>query len=158
MMTIITALLQSVDVSNKYCQVILLVSDIKEAEELKSIINNLGRFTSIKVSVVPNMQGRTPLNNVGQIIIGTPLFVQSTAFDHASIKVACLWNTHELLDLDLVDETMDVLQKFPFRTQILLASKLNPGILEFKRKYMSSPITVSIPESINFGISIKSYF
>jgi len=146
-------LLQSIDEKNNNCQVIV-ISPIRElAKQTYNVINALGQYLDIKVSLcIGGTNVQQNINSIrtgSHIVVGTPgriFHLLNENFIKTRYLISCIIDeADEMLSYGFQDQIRDIIQKIPPDTQICLFSATMPNeILDISTKFMTNPLNILV--------------
>ncbi|SGY90480.1 BQ5605_C039g11810 [Microbotryum silenes-dioicae] len=161
------SILQSIDVSLKQCQALVLAPTRELAQQIQKVVVALGDYMNIECfSAVGGTSVREAMAKLQEgvhIVVGTPgrVFdmIQRRALKTDHIKIFCLDEADEMLSRGFKDQIYDVFQLLPPTTQVVLLSATMPAeVLEVTTKFMRDPIRILVKRDELTLEGIKQFY
>ncbi|KAK4704586.1 translation initiation factor 4A, partial [Phenoliferia sp. Uapishka_3] len=165
--TFSVSILQSIDVSLKQCQALVLAPTRELAQQISKVVVALGDYMNIEcysaVGGTSVREGMAKLQEGVHIVVGTPgrVFdmIQRRALKTDHIKIFCLDEADEMLSRGFKDQIYDVFQLLPPSTQVVLLSATMPAdVLEVTTKFMRDPIRILVKRDELTLEGIKQFY
>ncbi len=158
------SVLNTIDVSKKGCQAIIVVPTRELASQIVGVCKNLGTYTGIVpvlcVGGANIYQCREQIKSAPSIAIGTPGrlidMLQRRFISNRLLKMLVLDEADELLSISFIDQMRTIVNTLPKSAQICLFSATMPDpALEITRDFMNDPEIILVePEQLTLeGIS-----
>jgi len=147
------SILQSIDVSKKACQALVLAPTRELAQQIQKVLLALGDFMNIESFACiggTNVKETMRKLELGvHVVVGTPGrvydMIQRGALRTDSIKMFCLDEADEMLSRGFTEQIYDVFQLLPSSTQVVLISATMPtDVLEVTQKFMRDPVRILV--------------
>jgi len=161
------SILQSIDVSIKACQALVLAPTRELAQQIQKVLVALGDYLNIEcyaaVGGTSVRDGMAKLQEGVHVIVGTPgrVFdmIQRRALKTDHIKIFTLDEADEMLSRGFKDQIYDVFQLLPPTTQVVLLSATMPqDVLEVTSKFMRDPIRILVKRDELTLEGIKQFY
>ncbi|OBZ76238.1 ATP-dependent RNA helicase FAL1 [Grifola frondosa] len=154
------SILQSIDVTVRETQALVLSPTRELATQIQSVVLALGDYMNVQCHACI---GGTSIGEdirkleYGQhVVSGTPATSESTA---RNIKMLVLDEADELLNKGFKDQIYDVYRYLPPATQVVLLSATLPyDVLEMTTKFMTDPIRILVKRDELTLEGIKQFF
>ncbi|KAK4049725.1 translation initiation factor eIF4A [Microbotryomycetes sp. JL201] len=165
--TFSVSILQSIDVSLKQCQALVLAPTRELAQQIQKVVVALGDYMNIEcfsaVGGTPVREAMAKLQDGVHVVVGTPgrVFdmIQRRALRTDHIKIFCLDEADEMLSRGFKDQIYDVFQLLPPTTQVVLLSATMPAdVLEVTTKFMRDPVRILVKAEELTLEGIKQFF
>jgi len=167
--TFCISILQSIDISKKETQAIIIVPTHELAKQIYGVITGLSGF--IEGLFVKTMLGGTSIqdditelrNNTPHIVIGCTGriydMINRKHLQTSNIKLLVLDEADEMLSTGFKQNIYNIFQKLPSNIQVALFSATLPDeILNLTEKFMINPVKIIVKKE-NLSVScIKQYF
>jgi len=165
--TFSVSILQSIDVSQKVCQALVLAPTRELAQQIQKVVMALGDYLGIEcygaVGGTPVREGIATLQAGVHVVVGTPGrvydFIQRKALRTDAIKMFCMDEADEMLGRGFKDQMYDIFQLLPPTTQVVLLSATMPAdVLEVTTKFMRDPVRILVKRDELTLEGIKQFF
>ncbi|MBW0476130.1 hypothetical protein O181_015845 [Austropuccinia psidii MF-1] len=165
--TFSVSILQSIDVSLKACQALVLAPTRELAQQIQKVLVALGDYLNIEcyaaVGGTSVRDGMAKLQEGVHVIVGTPGrvydMIQRRALKTDHIKIFTLDEADEMLSRGFKDQIYDVFQLLPPTTQVVLLSATMPqDVLEVTSKFMRDPIRILVKRDELTLEGIKQFY
>jgi len=159
--------LQSLDISSRECQALILSPTRELAVQISKVVLSLGDFMSVQCHACIGGQSIgediRKLEMGVHVVSGTPgrVFdmINRRALRTRNIKMLVLDEADEMLDKGFKEQIYDVYRHLPPATQVVLVSAtLTPDVLEVTKKFMNSPIRILVKRDEITLEGIKQFF
>lgn len=161
--------LQTIDISKKTTQAIIIVPTHELAKQIYDVITSLSIF--MEGLVIKTMLGGTSIqediielrNNTPHIIIGCTGriydMINRKNLQTSNIKLLVLDEADEMLSTGFKENIYNIFQKLPSNIQVALFSATLPDeILKLTEKFMINPIKIIVKKEELSVACIKQYF
>jgi len=160
-------ILQSLDISSRETQALVLSPTRELAQQIQKVILALGDYQNVTChacvggkSVAEDIR---QLDNGVHVVSGTPGRVFDMISRHTlrtrNIKMLVLDEADEMLNLGFKEQIYDVYRYLPPATQVVLVSAtLTPDVLTITKKFMNSPIRILVKRDEITLEGIKQFF
>jgi superfamily II DNA/RNA helicase len=161
--------LQSIDISKKETQAIIIVPTHELAKQIYGVITTLAIF--MEGLLVKTMLGGTSIqddiaelrNNTPHIVIGCTGriydMINRKHLQTSNLKLLVLDEADEMLSAGFKENIYNIFQKFPSNIQVALFSATLPDeILVLTEKFMINPIKIIVKKENLSVACIKQYF
>jgi len=161
------SILQSIDVSRKECQALVLAPTRELAQQIQKVVLALGDYLNIEcygaVGGTSVRDGMAILQAGVHVVVGTPGrvydMIQRKALRTDTIKMFCLDEADEMLSRGFKDQIYDVFQLLPPTTQVVLLSATMPqDVLEVTTKFMRDPVRILVKRDELTLEGIKQFY
>ncbi|KAL0075743.1 ATP-dependent RNA helicase eIF4A [Phycomyces blakesleeanus] len=162
------SILQSIDVSLKHTQALILAPTRELALQIQKVVLALGDFMGIECHACiggTNVRDDiTKLQSGVHIVVGTPGRVYDMintrgALKTEHIKMFVLDEADEMLSRGFKDQIYDVFQLLPETTQVVLLSATMPSdVMEVTTKFMRDPIRILVKRDELTLEGIKQFY
>jgi len=161
------SILQSIDISVRETQALVLSPTRELANQIQSVVLALGDYMSVLchaciggTSISEDIQ---KLKHGQHVVSGTPgrVFdmIRRNALRTRNIKMLVLNEADELLNKGFKDQIYDVYRYLPPNTQVVVLSETLPyDVLEMTTKYMSDPVRILVKRDELTLEGIKQFF
>ena len=161
------SILQSIDISVRETQALVLSPTRELANQIQSVVLALGDYMSVLchaciggTSISEDIQ---KLKHGQHVVSGTPgrVFdmIRRNTLRTRNIKMLVLDEADELLNKGFKDQIYDVYRYLPPNTQVVLLSATLPyDVLEMTTKYMSDPVRILVKRDELTLEGIKQFF
>jgi translation initiation factor 4A len=162
--TFAIASLQIIDLTKKYCQIIILSPTREIADQTLIVINNLSKYLDISICGVI---GGKKLNNddvaKAQIIVATPGrvydMINRGLIRMNDLKLFVLDEADQMLNKGFKEQIVEIFKFVPPESQIAIYSAtMPPDILEITKKFMKNPVKILVKAENLTLEGIKQYF
>jgi ATP-dependent RNA helicase len=159
--------LQSLDISSRETQALVLSPTRELAQQIQKVILALGDYQNVTChacvggkSVAEDIR---QLDNGVHVVSGTPGRVFDMISRHTlrtrNIKMLVLDEADEMLNLGFKEQIYDVYRYLPPATQVVLVSAtLTPDVLQITKKFMNNPIRILVKRDEITLEGIKQFF
>ncbi|XP_021377711.1 ATP-dependent RNA helicase eIF4A-like isoform X2 [Mizuhopecten yessoensis] len=165
--TFSVAILQKLDVNNKYCQALVLAPTRELAQQIQKVVVALGDYMSASCHACiggTNVQADVAKLKSGvQIIVGTPGrvydMIQRKALDPSTIELFILDEADEMLSRGFKDQIYDIFRFLKESIQVILLSATMPNeVLEVTTKFMRDPVRILVKKDELTLDGIKQFY
>ncbi|KAI9020912.1 ATP-dependent RNA helicase eIF4A [Phycomyces nitens] len=162
------SILQSIDVSLKQTQALILAPTRELALQIQKVVLALGDFMGIECHAC--IGGTNVRDDIAKlqsgvhIVVGTPgrvfdMINNRGAFKTEHIKMFVLDEADEMLSRGFKDQIYDVFQLLPETTQVVLLSATMPSdVMEVTTKFMRDPIRILVKRDELTLEGIKQFY
>ncbi|KAI9010311.1 ATP-dependent RNA helicase eIF4A [Phycomyces nitens] len=162
------SILQSIDVSLKQTQALILAPTRELALQIQKVVLALGDFMGIECHAC--IGGTNVRDDIARlqsgvhIVVGTPgrvfdMINNRGAFKTEHIKMFVLDEADEMLSRGFKDQIYDVFQLLPETTQVVLLSATMPSdVMEVTTKFMRDPIRILVKRDELTLEGIKQFY
>jgi ATP-dependent RNA helicase len=159
--------LQSLDISSRETQALVLSPTRELAQQIQKVILALGDYQNVTChaciggkSVAEDIR---QLDNGVHVVSGTPGRVFDMISRHTlrtrNIKMLVLDEADEMLNLGFKEQIYDVYRYLPPATQVVLVSAtLTPDVLAITKKFMNNPVRILVKRDEITLEGIKQFF
>eukprot|EP00602_Paraphysomonas_sp_CaronLab_P004617 CAMPEP_0185017320 /NCGR_PEP_ID=MMETSP1103-20130426/285_1 /TAXON_ID=36769 /ORGANISM="Paraphysomonas bandaiensis, Strain Caron Lab Isolate" /LENGTH=401 /DNA_ID=CAMNT_0027546665 /DNA_START=18 /DNA_END=1223 /DNA_ORIENTATION=+ len=165
--TFAIGILQTLDVSLRECQALVLAPTRELAQQIVKVITSLGDFMSIKIhACVGGTAVREDIRTLQDgvhVVVGTPGrvydMIQRRALRLDNIRLFALDEADEMLSRGFKEQIYDVFKFMPESVQCTIFSATMPlEVLEVTRKFMRDPIRILVKKDELTLEGIKQFF
>jgi ATP-dependent RNA helicase len=159
--------LQSLDISSRECQALILSPTRELATQISKVVLSLGDFMNVQCHACIGGQSIgediRKLDGGVHVVSGTPgrVFdmINRRTLRTRNIKMLVLDEADEMLDKGFKEQIYDVYRHLPPATQVVLVSAtLTPDVLEITKKFMNNPIRILVKRDEITLEGIKQFF
>eukprot|EP00698_Gefionella_okellyi_P002960 TRINITY_DN127_c0_g1_i1.p1 TRINITY_DN127_c0_g1~~TRINITY_DN127_c0_g1_i1.p1 ORF type:complete len:409 (-),score=121.23 TRINITY_DN127_c0_g1_i1:1278-2504(-) len=161
------AILQSIDLSLKECQAMILAPTRELAQQIQKVVLALGDYLQVDChACVGGTRVRNDIEKLQSgvhVIVGTPGRVYdminrgALRMDH--LKLFVLDEADEMLSRGFKDQIYDVFKSLPPKVQVvLLSATMAPDVLEVTTKFMRDPIRILVKRDELTLEGIKQFY
>lgn len=161
------SILQSIDLSLKQTQALILAPTRELAQQIQKVVIALGDYMNIEchacVGGTAVRDDMKILQDGVHIVVGTPGrvydMINRRALKTDSVKIFCLDEADEMLSRGFKDQIYEVFQHLPQDTQVVLLSATMPAdVLEVSKKFMRDPIRILVKRDELTLEGIKQFY
>lgn len=161
------SILQSIDVSLKQTQALILAPTRELAQQIQKVVIALGDYMNIEchacVGGTVVREDMKILQDGVHIVVGTPGrvydMINRRALKTDNVKIFCLDEADEMLSRGFKDQIYEVFQHLPQDTQVVLLSATMPSdVLEVSKKFMRDPIRILVKRDELTLEGIKQFY
>ncbi|KAI8887722.1 ATP-dependent RNA helicase eIF4A [Backusella circina FSU 941] len=162
------SILQSIDVSLKATQALILAPTRELALQIQKVVLALGDFMGIEChACIGGTNVREDIAKLQEgvhIVVGTPgrvfdMINNRRAFKTDHMKMFVLDEADEMLSRGFKDQIYDVFQLMPGSTQVVLLSATMPAeVLEVTKKFMREPVRILVKRDELTLEGIKQFY
>lgn len=165
--TFAIGILQTLDVSIRDCQALVLAPTRELAQQIVKVIMSLGDFMNIKIhACVGGTAVREDIRTLQDgvhVVVGTPGrvydMIQRRALRLDHVKMFTLDEADEMLSRGFKEQIYDVFKYMPETVQCTIFSATMPlEVLEVTRKFMRDPIRILVKKDELTLEGIKQFF
>lgn len=165
--TFTIAVLQNIDVGQRYCQALLLAPTRELASQIVKVVMSLGDYLGVSChACIGGTDVRADivrLESGVQVVVGTPGrvydMINRRALNPSGIKFFVLDEADEMLSRGFKDQIYDVFQKLPQDVKVGLFSATMPQeVLELTSKFMRDPVRILVKRDELTLDGIKQFF
>jgi translation initiation factor 4A len=146
--------LQTVDVGEKYTQVLILEPTRELATQTYNVVQDLALYMS-DLRVFCCTGGTRTLNDVHtlrdgvHIVVGTPGrildLINRRALDARNLKLVIMDEADEMMSQGFTDQIYDIFQAVPSSTQVgLFSATMPPEAITIAKKFMQNPLFILV--------------
>ncbi|ORX89460.1 DEAD-domain-containing protein [Basidiobolus meristosporus CBS 931.73] len=161
------SILQSLDVSIKQCQALVLAPTRELAQQIQKVLMAIGDFMNIESHAC--IGGRTVREDIQKleagvhVVVGTPGrvydMINRGALKTDHLKMFVLDEADEMLSRGFKDQIYEVFQLLPTEVQVVLLSATMPAdVLEVTSKFMRDPIRILVKRDELTLEGIKQFY
>jgi len=159
--------LQSLDISSRETQALVLSPTRELAQQIQKVILALGDYQNVTCHACVGGKSVSEdirqLDNGVHVVSGTPGRVFDMISRHSlrtrNIKMLVLDEADEMLNLGFKEQIYDVYRYLPPATQVVLVSAtLTPDVLAITKKFMNSPVRILVKRDEITLEGIKQFF
>lgn len=161
------SVLQSIDVSKRECQALVLAPTRELANQSHKVMMALGDYMGAEIMAC--IGGRSVQDDMRRleqgvhVIVGTPgrVFdlINRRALNPATVKQFVLDEADEMLSLGFKDQIYDIFQLLPPSIQVILISATMPqDVLEVTTRFMRDPIRILVKKEQLTLEGIKQFY
>jgi len=159
--------LQSLDISTRECQALILSPTRELAVQISKVVLSLGDFMSVQCHACIGGQSIgediRKLEGGVHVVSGTPgrVFdmINRRTLRPRNIKMLVLDEADEMLNKGFKEQIYDVYRHLPPATQVVLVSAtLTPDVLAITKKFMNNPIRILVKRDEITLEGIKQFF
>lgn len=162
------SILQTVDVSLREVQALVLAPTRELAQQIQKVIVALGDYMTVEVHAsiggISVREDARKLESGVHIVVGTPgrvfdMISNRRAFRTNSLKMFVLDEADEMLSRGFKDQIYDIFRLLPSTTQVVLLSATMPtDVLEVSKKFMRDPIRILVKKDELTLEGIKQFY
>lgn len=165
--TFAIGILQTLDVSIRDCQALVLAPTRELAQQIVKVIMSLGDFMNIKIhACVGGTAVREDIRTLQEgvhVVVGTPGrvydMIQRRALKLEHVKMFTLDEADEMLSRGFKEQIYDVFKYMPENVQCTIFSATMPlEVLEVTRKFMREPIRILVKKDELTLEGIKQFY
>jgi len=161
------AVLQSINLSHKATQALILAPTRELAQQIQKVVRALGDFLNVSShACIGGTLVRDDINTLRhgvQIVVGTP----GRVFDMVNrqillldcVKLFVLDEADEMLSRGFKDQIYDIFQHLPPKVQVcLFSATMPPEILDISNKFMRDPVRILVKKDELTLEGIKQFY
>jgi translation initiation factor 4A len=161
------SVLQTVDVSRRECQALVLAPTRELAQQIQKVMVVLGDYMNAEcmacIGGTRVSEDISRLEKGVHIIVGTPgrVFdmINRRALDVKSMRQFVLDEADEMLSRGFKDQIYDIFRQLPSTTQVILLSATMPlDVLEVTTRFMRDPIRILVKKEELTLDGIKQFY
>jgi translation initiation factor 4A len=161
------SILQSIDISIRKCQALVLSPTRELAQQIQKVVLALGDYMDCKChACIGGTNVRDDMKILeagGHVVVGTPGgvwdMINRRALNTENIKMFVLDEADEMLSRGFKDQIYEVLQILPPQTQVvLLSATMPPDVLEVTKNFMRDPIRILVKRDELTLEGIKQFY
>ncbi|KND04363.1 ATP-dependent RNA helicase eIF4A [Spizellomyces punctatus DAOM BR117] len=161
------SILQSLDMSKKECQALILAPTRELAQQIQKVLIALGDYMQVEChACIGGTNVREDMRRLEagvHVVVGTPgrVFdmINRRALRSDSIKMFVLDEADEMLSRGFKEQIYDVFQLLPPATQVVLLSATMPGdVLEVTKRFMRDPVRILVKRDELTLEGIKQFY
>ncbi|ODQ51090.1 DEAD/DEAH box helicase [Saitoella complicata NRRL Y-17804] len=161
------SVLQSIDISVKQCQALILAPTRELAQQIQKVVVAIGDYLNVEchaciggTNVRDDMKA---LQDGVHVVVGTPGrvhdMIQRRALRTDSMKMFVLDEADEMLSRGFKDQIYDIFQLLPPTTQaVLLSATMPQEVLEVTQKFMREPVRILVKKDELTLEGIKQFY
>ncbi|KAI8820176.1 P-loop containing nucleoside triphosphate hydrolase protein [Fimicolochytrium jonesii] len=159
--------LQSIDVSKKETQALILAPTRELAQQIQKVVIALGDYMGIEChACIGGTNVRDDMRKLEEgahVVVGTPgrVFdmINRRALKAESIKMFILDEADEMLSRGFTEQIYEVFQLLPPATQVVLLSATMPAeVLEVTKRFMRDPVRILVKRDELTLEGLKQFF
>ncbi|ORX41781.1 DEAD-domain-containing protein [Piromyces finnis] len=161
------SILQSIDISIRKCQALVLSPTRELAQQIQKVVLALGDYMDCKCHACiggTNVRDDMKILEAGvHVVVGTPGrvwdMINRRALNTEQIKMFVLDEADEMLSRGFKDQIYEVFQLLPPQTQVvLLSATMPPDVLEVTKNFMRDPIRILVKRDELTLEGIKQFY
>jgi len=161
------SILQSIDISLRKCQALVLSPTRELAQQIQKVVLALGDYMDCKCHACiggTNVRDDMKILEAGvHVVVGTPGrvwdMINRRALNTEHIKMFVLDEADEMLSRGFKDQIYEVFQLLPPQTQVvLLSATMPPDVLEVTKNFMRDPIRILVKRDELTLEGIKQFY
>jgi translation initiation factor 4A len=161
------SILQSIDISIRKCQALVLSPTRELAQQIQKVVLALGDYMDCKCHACiggTNVRDDMKILEAGvHVVVGTPGrvwdMINRRALNTENIKMFVLDEADEMLSRGFKDQNYEVFQLLPPQTQVvLLSATMPPDVLEVTKNFMRDPIRILVKRDELTLEGIKQFY
>ncbi|KAI8906224.1 P-loop containing nucleoside triphosphate hydrolase protein [Powellomyces hirtus] len=161
------SILQSLDMTKKECQALILAPTRELAQQIQKVLIALGEYMEIEChACIGGTNVREDMRKLDagvHVVVGTPgrVFdmINRGALKTDSMKMFVLDEADEMLSRGFKDQIYDVFQLLPPATQVVLLSATMPAeVLEVTKRFMRDPVRILVKRDELTLEGIKQFY
>ncbi|KAI8587507.1 translation initiation factor eIF4A [Geranomyces variabilis] len=161
------SILQSLDMSKKECQALILAPTRELAQQIQKVLIALGEYMNIEChACIGGTNVREDMRKLEagvHVVVGTPgrVFdmINRGALKTDSMKMFVLDEADEMLSRGFTEQIYDVFQLLPPATQVVLLSATMPAeVLEVTKRFMRDPVRILVKRDELTLEGIKQFY
>jgi len=161
------SILQSIDISIRKCQALVLSPTRELAQQIQKVVLALGDYMDCKCHACiggTNVRDDMKILEAGvHVVVGTPGrvwdMINRRALDADHIKMFVLDEADEMLSRGFKEQIYEVFQLLPPQTQVvLLSATMPPDVLEVTKNFMRDPIRILVKRDELTLEGIKQFY
>ncbi|KAG4086659.1 DEAD-domain-containing protein [Neocallimastix lanati (nom. inval.)] len=161
------SILQSIDISIRKCQALVLSPTRELAQQIQKVVLALGDYMDCKCHACiggTNVRDDMKILEAGvHVVVGTPGrvwdMINRRALNTENIKMFVLDEADEMLSRGFKDQIYEVFQLLPPQTQVvLLSATMPPDVLEVTKNFMRDPIRILVKRDELTLEGIKQFY
>jgi len=161
------SILQSIDISIRKCQALVLSPTRELAQQIQKVVLALGDYMDCKCHACiggTNVRDDMKILEAGvHVVVGTPGrvwdMINRRALNTEHIKMFVLDEADEMLSRGFKDQIYEVFQLLPPQTQVvLLSATMPPDVLEVTKNFMRDPIRILVKRDELTLEGIKQFY
>ncbi|KAJ3157374.1 translation initiation factor eIF4A [Geranomyces variabilis] len=161
------SILQSLDMSKRECQALILAPTRELAQQIQKVLIALGEYMNIEChACIGGTNVREDMRKLEagvHVVVGTPgrVFdmINRGALKTDSMKMFVLDEADEMLSRGFTEQIYDVFQLLPPATQVVLLSATMPAeVLEVTKRFMRDPVRILVKRDELTLEGIKQFY
>lgn len=161
------SILQSIDMSIRKCQALVLSPTRELAQQIQKVVLALGDYMDCKCHACiggTNVRDDMKILEAGvHVVVGTPGrvwdMINRRALNADNIKMFVLDEADEMLSRGFKEQIYEVFQLLPPQTQVvLLSATMPPDVLEVTKNFMRDPIRILVKRDELTLEGIKQFY
>jgi len=161
------SILQSIDISIRKCQALVLSPTRELAQQIQKVVLALGDYMDCKCHACiggTNVRDDMKILEAGvHVVVGTPGrvwdMINRRALNTENIKMFVLDEADEMLSRGFKDQIYEVFQLLPPQSQVvLLSATMPPDVLEVTKNFMRDPIRILVKRDELTLEGIKQFY
>ena len=161
------SILQQIEISDPYCQALILAPTRELAQQIQKVVIALGDYMNAKChACIGGTNVKDDVRNLEKgmhVVVGTPgrVFdmIQRRALRTDHIKMFVLDEADEMLSRGFKDQIHDVFKNLGENTQVILLSATMPlDVLEVTKCFMRNPIRILVKKEELTLEGIKQFY
>jgi len=161
------SILQSIDMSVRKCQALVLSPTRELAQQIQKVVLALGDYMDCKCHACiggTNVRDDMKILEAGvHVVVGTPGrvwdMINRRALNADNIKMFVLDEADEMLSRGFKEQIYEVFQLLPPQTQVvLLSATMPPDVLEVTKNFMRDPIRILVKRDELTLEGIKQFY
>jgi translation initiation factor 4A len=161
------SILQSIDISIRKCQALVLSPTRELAQQIQKVVLALGDYMDCKCHACiggTNVRDDMKILEAGvHVVVGTPGrvwdMINRRALNTENIKMFVLDEADEMLSRGFKDQIYEVFQLLPPQPQVvLLSATMPPDVLEVTKNFMRDPIRILVKRDELTLEGIKQFY
>ncbi|KAJ3153383.1 translation initiation factor eIF4A [Geranomyces michiganensis] len=161
------SILQSLDMSKKECQALILAPTRELAQQIQKVLIALGEYMNIEChACIGGTNVREDMRKLEagvHVVVGTPGrvydMINRGALKTDSMKMFVLDEADEMLSRGFTEQIYDVFQLLPPATQVVLLSATMPAeVLEVTKRFMRDPVRILVKRDELTLEGIKQFY
>jgi translation initiation factor 4A len=161
------SILQSIDISIRKCQALVLSPTRELAQQIQKVVLALGDYMDCKCHACiggTNVRDDMKILEAGvHVVVGTPGrvwdMINRRALNTENIKMFVLDEADEMLSRGFKDQIYEVFQLLPPQTQVvLLSATMPPDVLEVTKNFMRDQIRILVKRDELTLEGIKQFY
>ncbi|KAJ3013698.1 translation initiation factor eIF4A [Thoreauomyces humboldtii] len=161
------SILQSLDMTKKECQALILAPTRELAQQIQKVLIALGEYMNIEChACIGGTNVREDMRKLDagvHVVVGTPgrVFdmINRGALKTDSMKMFVLDEADEMLSRGFTEQIYDVFQLLPPATQVVLLSATMPAeVLEVTKRFMRDPVRILVKRDELTLEGIKQFY
>lgn len=158
--------LNIIDEKNKYPQALIMCNTHELADQIHSVISELGKYMEVKVGLLIGgipIQKNMEEAKYCQVLVGTPGRIRDLmergGFDISLLKIFVLDEADELLKHEFFEQSKFIINEMTEKTQICIYSATMPkDVLDLTSKFMTNPTKILVQrEKLSLNLITQYY-